>query len=132
MRYSELRPCGVEQLVARLAHNQKVGGANPSPATICMKKFLEFFQQQDGAFCAMQLAIVGGFITFWVGWLIVVLKLHSLPDCPTGLAGLLSAMLAAKVWKDYVDYKGTPATTTAVTTTAAPVVPVTTTVPPMP
>ena len=25
--------CGVEQLVARWAHNPKVGGSNPSPAT---------------------------------------------------------------------------------------------------
>ena len=25
--------CGLEQLAARLAHNQQVGGANPSPAT---------------------------------------------------------------------------------------------------
>ena len=29
----ETHNCGLEQLAARLAHNQQVGGANPSPAT---------------------------------------------------------------------------------------------------
>lgn len=28
------RECGVEQLVARQAHNLEVGGSSPSPATI--------------------------------------------------------------------------------------------------
>ena len=73
-----------------------------------MKKFLELFQQQDGAYCALQLAIVGGFIAFWVSWVMVSLKTHVVSDCPAGLAGLLASMLGAKVWKDYVDFKQPP------------------------
>lgn len=73
-----------------------------------MKKFLELLQQQDGAYCALQLAIVGGFSIFWVAWAIVSLKTHTVADCPAGLAGLLAAMLGAKVWKDYVDFKQPP------------------------
>jgi L-lactate permease len=75
-----------------------------------MKKFLEVLQQQDGALCALQFAIVAGFTAFWVAWLLVSLKNHALADCPAGLATLLGAMLAAKVWKDIADYKATPPT----------------------
>ena len=39
---------GVEQLVARRAHNPKVGGSSPSPATTRGQIFLAFF-----CFCAM-------------------------------------------------------------------------------
>jgi hypothetical protein len=74
-----------------------------------MKKLLEFLQQQDGAFCALQYAIVGGFSTFWVCWTIISLKNNVCSDCPTGLGILLSAMLACKVWKDISDNKVPPA-----------------------
>jgi hypothetical protein len=73
-----------------------------------MKKLLELFQQQDGAYCALQLAIVGGFVTFWAAWAIISIKAHTVSDCPAGLAGLLAAMLGAKVWKDHVDFKQPP------------------------
>lgn len=75
-----------------------------------MKKLLEFFQQQDGAYCALQAAIVGGFTVFWVAWAVVSFKTHTVADCPAGLAGLLAGMLGAKVWKDYVDFKTEPPT----------------------
>jgi len=74
-----------------------------------MKKLLEFFQQQDGSYCALQMAIVAGFTVFWVAWAIVSVYSKAIADCPAGLAGLLTGMLGAKVWKDYVDYKQPPA-----------------------
>jgi hypothetical protein len=73
-----------------------------------MKRILEFLEQQDGALCALQLSIVAGFSIFWIAWMIVSFKNHTLSDCPTGLAALLSAMLAAKVWKDITDFKNQP------------------------
>jgi hypothetical protein len=73
-----------------------------------MKKLLEFLQQQDGAYCALQVSIIGGFALFWVVWAILSVMNKVVADCPVGLAGLLAAMLGAKVWKDYVDYKQPP------------------------
>jgi hypothetical protein len=75
-----------------------------------MRKLLELFQQQDGAYCALQLAIVGGFSIFWIAWAWVSIHNKAVVDCPAGLAGLLAAMLGAKVWKDYVDFKNQPPT----------------------
>jgi len=75
-----------------------------------MKKLLEFFEQQDGAYCVLQLAIIAGFSVFWAAWTVVSIHNKAISDCPAGLAGLLAGMLGAKVWKDYVDYKGTPPT----------------------
>jgi hypothetical protein len=75
-----------------------------------MRKLLEIFQQQDGAYCALQMAIVGGFTLFWTVWGIVSLNTHAVAECPVGLAGLLAGMLGAKVWKDFVDFKNQPPT----------------------
>ena len=69
-----------------------------------MKKFLELLQQQDGGYCALQLAIVGGFSLFWITWVIISIKTHTIAECPSGILALLTAMLGAKVWKDYVDF----------------------------
>lgn len=85
-----------------------------------MKKFLELFQQQNGAYCALQLAIVLGFILFWGGWVYLVIATHAMVECPTGLGALLAAMLAAKVWKDSVDYKAPADPTPTVTPTPPP------------
>jgi len=73
-----------------------------------MKRLLEFLQQQDGSYCALQAAIVGGFTIFWVAWAIVSLHTKAIAECPVGLAGLLAGMLGVKVWKDYVDFKQPP------------------------
>ena len=41
-------PCGIEQRSACLAHNQEVGGSNPSPATIRLR-----IERLLSAICAM-------------------------------------------------------------------------------
>lgn len=70
-----------------------------------MNKWGEFFQQQDGAYCALQFAIVFGFVIFWLGWGFVAIKNGAVPDVPVGAGTLLGGMLASKVWKDMTDYK---------------------------
>lgn len=39
----DLSDSGVAQVVARLAHNQKVGGSSPSPASISMKQVFSYW-----------------------------------------------------------------------------------------
>lgn len=73
-----------------------------------MKKFWELFQQQDGASCALQFAVVVGFVLFWGTWVYVSFYNKVVSEVPVGAGGLLAAMLAAKVWKDKVDNTVSP------------------------
>jgi hypothetical protein len=73
-----------------------------------MSKWLEIFQQQDGGYCALQVAIVSSFTLFWLVWAYLCLSTGVLVEIPVGLAGTLTAMLGAKVWKDYVDFRQPP------------------------
>jgi len=69
-----------------------------------MKTFLELFQQQDGSTCALNAAVVFGFVIFWVVWLVVSVQTKAISDVPMNVWFLLTTMLGAKVGKDYIDY----------------------------
>ena len=51
--FATAKQCGVEQLVARRAHNPEVGGSSPSPATRTegWKIFRPFFMRNGYVYC---------------------------------------------------------------------------------
>ena len=65
----------------------------------------QFFQDSDGNYSSMRLAMLVTVFVIMGGWLYVVITTKSMPDIPMGVVGMASLAILGKGWQNHVEAK---------------------------